>query len=156
MTYYFPLGRPSVIPIDIDYSVLTTTASSATNVNIPAQTSSYAVSVENIPATGPAGVNQDISLCPPAPLGPRGPQGATGPAGNSLTVCPPNTKECTATTGAPADFPLVCIEIPEGCTSAGTPCPDTVDGFVTTTTTTTTTTVPVTTTTTTTTTTLDT
>jgi hypothetical protein len=136
-SYYFPLGRPATIPTNIDYSIHATTASSAVNASITALTASFASSVLVAPAAGPAGINQNPTLCPTGPAGPRGVQGPTGDAGVSLVGCPPNTKQCTALTG-PAPFTLVCIEIPEGCTAGGTQCPDSIDGVVTTTTTTTT------------------
>lgn len=152
MTYYFPIGRPATIPTNIAYSLTADTASAGAT-GAEAITASYAATVVNVPASGTAGVDQNLALCTAVIPGNTGAQGPTGPPGTSLTVCPGGTKECALLTG-PAGYPLVCIEIPEGCTSAGTPCPDTLEGFVTTTTTTSTTTVPVTTTTTTSTTTL--
>ena len=154
MTYYYPIGRPATIPTNIDYSLTAVTASAGT-VGARGDTASYAETVQITPTSGGPGVDQNLALCTAVIPGPTGPQGATGTQGTSLTVCPPGTKHCTLLVG-PAGYPLVCIEIPAGCTSGGTTCPDTLEGFVTTTTTTTTTTIPVTTTTTTSTTTLDT
>jgi len=137
MTYYFPLGRPATVPTNVDYSIVATTASIAETTGITALTASFAGSTITPPPAGTNGTNQDPVLCGPGPSGSRGPQGTTGLKGTALVTCPPGTKQCTSLTGPPP-FPLVCIEIPEGCTSAGTPCPDTLEGFATTTTTTTT------------------
>jgi hypothetical protein len=135
MTYYFPIGRPATIPTNIDYSLTAVTASAGA-AGARADTASYAASVQNLPATGAPGTNQNLALCTNVIPGNTGPQGDVGPQGTSLTVCPPGSKQCALT--PPSGFSLVCIEIPEGCTAAGTPCPTTLEGFATTTTTSTT------------------
>jgi hypothetical protein len=140
MTYYFPLGRPATIPINIAYSNLATTASSAVNSDISAATASHAGSVQNTPPNGTAGTDQNLAACGTGTVGPVGPAGPIGPKGTSISLCPAGTKDCSSSiTDKLPGFPVVCLEIPEGCTSAGTPCPTSLDEVLTPPTTTTTT-----------------
>jgi len=140
MTYYFPLGRPATIPINIAYSNLATTASSAVNSDISAATASHAGSVQNTPPNGTAGTDQNLAACGTGTVGPVGPAGPIGPKGTSISLCPAGTKDCSSSiTDKLPGFPVVCLEIPEGCTSAGTPCPTTLSEVLTPSSTTTTT-----------------
>lgn len=135
-SYYFPFGGGATVSItNISHSILATTASVPIDSTLSVLTASYAPTVLNSPASGPAGTNQTAELCGPSTVsGSTGVQGPTGSKGTDNVTCPAGTIECTSLNQylpqlnllrpSGSQFIKVCMQIPPGCTSENAVCPD--------------------------------
>lgn len=154
MSYYFPLGEKDAITTqNINYSLLSVTASVARTADVRALTASFATTTLSTPPAGDNGISVTLGECQTAATanpsllvsGAKGQQGPTGSKGTDVLTCPAGTVRCVGlevslsaqyndgvTRGvnyylpSGSQFSIVCMQVPTTCSSAQATagCPD--------------------------------